>query len=194
MPLHSIFPHRSCFINQQNFCAKKNRTTEGKDLLKRMFICFIYTYKMVWVFMITRFQIGYFPFEILDCTQVGIKLTRIDDLFVCTCACEYMICARARRHSRTHTTKYSLCVSRILRTTSNSTIVPQFRLRQTIGIEFHSWPWSHKYGVFFQARIQLTVWAMRVEKFYQVFPSLASILIQFQFRANNILAPSNHER
>ena len=129
---------RKTIEQQNNRTTAEAHTTKGKGLLRRMFICVIYTYKMVWVFMITRFQIGYFPFEIVDCTQVGMKMPRIDDLFVCTCACEYMIWARARRHSRTYTTKYSLFLSRILRTTSNSTIVPQFCLRQTIGIEFHS--------------------------------------------------------
>lgn len=86
-------------ITKQSFTQQKEKTRLFLFVL--LFVSYMCVYKMVWVFMITRFQIGYFPFEIVDCTQVSMKMPRTDDLSYMH-LCVWYWRTRARRHFHTY--------------------------------------------------------------------------------------------
>lgn len=69
------FPQLKLFYQSQEFLCVELHTTKGKKTqLHNCLFCFVF-FRLNKVFMITRFQIGYFfLFEIVDCTQVSMKL------------------------------------------------------------------------------------------------------------------------
>lgn len=144
----------------------------------------------------TRFQIGYFPFEIVDCTQVSMKMPRTDDLFVCTCACDIdgrvqdaihtpncalVVCFFSLSHFAHHLEIPHNCPT-ILFTANRHRISFMTTITHTHRVCLLSWAHGIWFGCACGANLSV------VSLF--LLHSLASISIQFQFRANNTCTTS----